>query len=116
MKELEKMAMYTEQVGEFLPQVTVLNNTDAHKIGYSAWAEEFQGRYKSELSEYGSKFKELYEETKVDHDILTADDHYEKVISLKGGNTDFQKDFESKLSDDPRMMKLMDILGIKKPD
>ena len=115
MAELEKMAMYTEQTAEYLPKVTVLNNSDSHKIGYGAWAESFQNTYKNELSEYGDKFKGFYEETKIDHAIFTADDHYEKVISLKGGNTEFQKGFEDKLKGDPRMLELMGILGIKKP-
>jgi hypothetical protein len=115
MKEFEKLAMYTEQTGAYLPKVSVLNNSDSHKIGYGAWAEAFQDTYKNELSEYGGKFKTYYEETKVEHGILTADDHYEKVISLKGGNIEFQQDFEDKLSGDPRMLELMDMLGIKKP-
>ena len=115
MAEFEKLAAYTEQAGEYLPKVTVLNNSDAHKVGYTAWAEDFQNTYKNELSEYSDKFKSYYEETKVDHGIFTVDDHYEKVLSLKGGNTEFQHTFEEKLKSDPRMLELMSILGIKQP-
>lgn len=114
-KEFKKLAMYTEQASEFLPKVNVLNNADAHNVGYSAWAEDFQSQHKSELEEYNGKFKEYYAATKIEHGIQNADDHYEKVLSLKEGNTEFQQDFENKLSTDPRMIELMDILGIKKP-
>lgn len=116
MVEFEKLAMYTEQTGEYLPIVTVLNNSDSHKVGYGAWAEDFQDTYKNELSEYGDKFKGYYEETKIDHEIFTADDHYEKVISLKGGNAEFQQAFEDKMKSDPRMLELMGVLGIMKPE
>jgi hypothetical protein len=115
MAEFEKLAAYTEQAGEYLPKVTVLNNSDSHKIGYSAWAESFQDTYKNELSEYGDKFKEYYEETKIDHGIFTENDHYEKVLSLKGGNIEFQQSFEDKLKGDTKMLELMSILGIKPP-
>lgn len=114
-KEFEKLGMYTEQTGEYLPKVNILNNSDSHKVGYWAWAEGFQNTYRNELSEYGDKFKAYYEETKIEHGILTADDHYEKVISLKGGNVEFQQAFEDKLSSDTRMLELMEILGIQKP-
>ncbi len=113
--ELEKMAMYTRQTADYLPKVTVLNNPHSQAIGYAAWAEDFQSRYSNELNEYGKKFKDYYEEAKVDHGILTADDHYEKVLKLKGKNTEFQQAFEDKLNSDPRMLELMDILGIDKP-
>jgi|GEM_PF-3844252 len=115
MAEFEKLAMCTEQAGAFLPKVTVLNNPDSHKIGYAAWAEGFQNTFKNELSEYGDKFKGYYEETKIDHGIFTIEDHYEKVLSLKGGNVEFQQAFEDKLKNDPRMLELMSILGIKQP-
>lgn len=115
MAEFEKLAMYTEQTGEYLPKVTIINNSDSHKIGYGAWAEDFQNTYKNELSEYGDKFKGYYEKTKIDHGIFTADDHYEEVLSLKGGNTEFQQAFEDKLKGDPRMLELMSILGINRP-
>lgn len=113
--EFEKLAAYTEQAGEYLPKVTVLNNSESHKIGYSAWAESFRDTYKNELSEYSDKFRAYYEETKIDHDILTDDDHYEKVLRLKGGNVYFQKDFEDRLKSDPRMLELMSVLGINSP-
>ena len=115
MKEFEKLAMYTEQTGKYLPEATILNNPNSYKIGYAARAQDFQHRYKSELSEYADKFKAYYAEIKNEHSIVTADDHYEKVIRLKGGNIEFQQTFEDKLKSDPRMLKLMELLGINKP-
>lgn len=114
--EFEKLAAYTAQTGKYLPKATVLNNSDSHKIGYAAWAEDFQNTYRNELKEYREKFHRLYEENKIEHGIHTADQHYEKVLSLKGGNTEFQQDFEDKLKRDPRMLELMNLLGITAPE
>ena len=113
MKGLEKLAAYPGWAGDYLPQVNVLNNPDANKIGYAAWEMEYRDTHKSELQEYERTFTRFYEETKIEHGILTADDHYEKVISAEDGNLAFQQTFESKLRGDPRMLELMGILGVK---
>ena len=115
MKEFKKLAMYAGKAGDYLPKVNVLNNPDSHKIGYAAWEMNFRETYRAELDEYGDKFNAYYEETKAEFDIVTADDHYEKVVSVEGFNPAFQQTFEDKLRDDPRMLSLMNILGIKPP-
>ncbi len=115
-KAFEKLAMYSGQAGKYLPKVNVLNNADSHKIGYPAWASDFRNTYKTQLNEYSSKFHDYYNDTKAEHGIETASDHYEKVIQAeKGDDFTFQQSFEDKLKSDPRMLELMDILGIKKP-
>jgi len=115
MKAFEKLAVYAGPAGDYLPQVQVLNNADSHKIGYAAWETSFKDTHQAELEEYGNRFNAHYEDTKAEFDILTADDHHTKVISAKDFNPEFQQVFEDKLRNDPRMLALMDRLGIDKP-
>ena len=114
-EEFEKLAAYPGWAGEYLPKVNVLNNPDAHKTGYSAWATSFRDTHRSELNEYNSKFRDYYQEAKTEHGIVTKDDHYTQVIAAKDENPAFKQTFESKISRDPRMLELMNILGIKQP-
>lgn len=114
-KEFEKLAAYPSSIGEYLPKVNTLNNTDAHKIGYATWETSFRDSYKLELKEYGDKFNAYYNQTKAEFGIHNAYEHYEKVIKPEGNNPAFQHAFEDKLRSDPRMLQLMNVLGIKQP-
>ncbi len=112
--ELEKLAAYPGWAGDYLPQVNVRpSGVGSHTIGYSEWETGFKDVHQNELSEYNSKFKDYYEETKAEQGIVTSDDYYTKVIAAADGNPAFKQSFENKVSGDPRMLQLMSILGIK---
>ncbi len=114
--EFEKLAAYPGWAGEYLPKVNVLSGeVGSHTKGYAAWEANFRDAHQNELSEYNSKFKDYYQETKAEHGIATNDDHYTQVIAANDGNPAFKQTFENKVAGDPRMLELMSILGIKQP-
>lgn len=114
--EFEKLAAYPGWAGEYLPKVNVLSGeVGSHTKGYAAWESSFRDAHQNELSEYNSRFKDYYQETKAEHGIATNDDHYSQVIAANDRNPAFKHAFENKVAGDPRMLELMSILGIKQP-
>lgn len=115
-KELEKLAAYSGKASTYLPGATNLNNPNLFKPGYASQLANFENQHRAELNEYQGKFKDYYNQTKLDFGIHTNEQHYQRVTHARDNNPDFQRAFEDKLRGDPRMLELMGKLGVKQPE
>lgn len=74
---------------------------------------EFCSKYKDELAEYGEKLNNYYAAAKEEQGI-TQRNYNAKVLQAEGDNESLHQSFKEKLLTDPRILELMDILGIER--
>lgn len=76
---------------------------------------EFCSKYKNELAEYGEKLNNYYAEA-MEEQGVNQSNYYEKVLHAEGDNESLHQSFKEKILTDPRILELMDVLGIKRTD
>ena len=98
-KPLEDYAAYPDWMGDYIPAVNQLNDLESGKTGTAAQDQAYRSQHDEALDEYGGKLRAYWTETTAAH----GDDIH---------SADVKQDFEAKVQNDPRMVELMDTLGV----
>lgn len=97
---------------DYVPKVSIVNNSDAHKVGYIAQAQEYRANYKNEMIEFNKIFNAAFESARAEHGIITQNDMYEKVTKNPVLSEVFRQTVDQKIHAYPRAEALMKILDI----